>query len=88
MKMRIFLNLNAFFFSFSNIHLRWVQQNPGRTPGNEFGLQKIYIGPPCEYDCYGHGVCKASGICSCDEGYSGKNEQCNTKKKDFEYTFT
>ncbi|KAK8377791.1 hypothetical protein O3P69_014024 [Scylla paramamosain] len=53
------------------IQLRWLQNNPSGTAGNEFALQDLYIGPPCRHNCHGHGLCTAAGHCKCDPEYKG-----------------
>lgn len=47
--------------------LRWWQQ--GGYPFN-FGLDDVYVGPPCEENCHRNGVCDGSG-CVCDDGFQG-----------------
>lgn len=58
--------LNFFFFS-SPVMLRWWQQ--GGYPFN-FGLDDVYVGPPCEENCHRNGVCDGSR-CVCDDGFQG-----------------
>lgn len=47
--------------------LRWWQQ--GGYPFN-FGLDDVYVGPPCEENCHRNGVCDGSR-CVCDDGFQG-----------------
>ncbi|KAK7028237.1 hypothetical protein SK128_005964 [Halocaridina rubra] len=56
--------------SLGSIHLRWKQENPGGTRDGEFAMRDLYIGRPCPFACFGHGLCTAAGLCKCDEGYS------------------
>lgn len=58
--------LNFSFLS-SPVMLRWWQQ--GGYPFN-FGLDDVYVGPPCEENCHRNGVCDGSG-CVCDDGFQG-----------------
>lgn len=47
------------------VMLRWWQQ--GGYPYN-FGLDDVYVGPPCKENCHRNGVCEASN-CVCDAGF-------------------
>lgn len=47
--------------------LRWWQQSGYPF---SFGLDDVYVGPPCQDDCHRNGVCERNG-CVCDDGYKG-----------------
>lgn len=63
----IYHSIKTIFFFFSPVMLRWWQQ--GGYPYN-FGLDDVYVGPPCKENCHRNGVCEASN-CVCDAGFQG-----------------
>eukprot|EP00057_Strongylocentrotus_purpuratus_P003005 XP_003725702.2 PREDICTED: reelin [Strongylocentrotus purpuratus] len=52
---------------------RWSQP-PRFDPGHEWALSNVYIGAECSDMCHGHGQC-SSGICICDQGWTGPSCQ-------------
>ncbi|XP_041459310.1 reelin-like [Lytechinus variegatus] len=52
---------------------RWSQP-PRFDPGHEWALSNVYIGSECSDMCNGHGQC-SSGICICDQGWTGPSCQ-------------
>ncbi|KAK7028234.1 hypothetical protein SK128_005961 [Halocaridina rubra] len=39
-----------------------------------WGVDNVYIGPSCAYNCGGHGYCLNGDQCFCDDNYEGETE--------------
>ncbi|XP_058243950.1 reelin isoform X2 [Hemibagrus wyckioides] len=57
-----------------SVQFRWYQgfYLAGMTPPT-WALDNVFIGPPCQNMCNGHGKCVRGTHCKCDHGYSGPN---------------
>ncbi|KAK3548865.1 hypothetical protein QTP70_021277 [Hemibagrus guttatus] len=57
-----------------SVQFRWYQgfYLAGMTPPT-WALDNVFIGPPCQNMCSGHGKCVRGTHCKCDHGYSGSN---------------
>lgn len=60
--------------SYRSVQFRWYQgfYLAGMTPPT-WALDNVFIGPPCQNMCNGHGKCVRDTRCKCDHGYSGPN---------------
>lgn len=85
----------SFCFVYSSVRFRWYQgfyaDDFEAASAVPWALDDVYIGPACEQQCNGHGICVDEGErCLCDEGYGGAT-CCDIVKDNpafFKETFT
>lgn len=62
---------------------RWNQElTQELSVSHKWGIKDIYIGPACQHNCFGHGICYKLQ-CKCDKGYSG--EYCGNVTANVKY---
>ena len=65
------LSINRIFALFSATRFRWQQHPVDDIEAiTDWAIKDVYIGPPCDQMCSGHGSCHYPA-CSCDDGYAG-----------------